>query len=408
MNIAFYSPYPTISGVSILFLRLASYLSQTHNIFIMDLNDGYMHDKVPLNCKFIPYNAPEMLPPDTILVAQSCALWRIPFIDKFDKNTKFFLWNLHPDNLNPNIGEKTKGLREVIRTSINLLNYCRKSNLKKQTKLFIENKAIYFMDMENLENTEKLLGLNIRNNLLLPIINNISSPEKIKNNPISGNKVIKCIWVGRIEGFKLQILLYTISRLESYKKHKIHLTLVGRGKDQKIVNSYLSKCRNLTYTCIDDIPFNELNSIFKDKHLAFSMGTSALDSASIGIPTVCLDYSYSEIKKYYQFHFLYENTGYIVASEITSTKFLSNKCNLDKIFDEIINDSEAVSEKSFNYCLNNHSYRVADKIPDILSNSSLTIDKILENRLSNADIITKLIAKIFNRNKVDATGFILF
>ena len=408
MNIAFYSPYPTVSGVSILFLRLASYLSKSHNIFIMDLNEGYMHDKTPDNCNFIPYNTPEMLPRNTIVILQSTALWRIPFIKKFDKSTKFFLWNLHPDNLTPNIGEKKKGIKRIVRNFINLFNYGRKKNLKKQTKLFIENKSIYFMDMENLKNTENLLGLNINKKLLLPLINNTCYPEKIKNYAISGNEIIECIWLGRLEGFKLQILLYTISQLDSYKKHKIHLTIVGRGRDQHIVNSHLEKCDNLTYSCIDSIPFNELSNMFKDKHLAFCMGTSALDSASIGIPTVCLDYSYSEIQKYYQFHFLYENTGYIVASEINSSKFFSDKCNLDSIFDEIIFDGEAVSQKCFNYCLNHHSYRIADEIPEILLNSSLSIEKILQYKLDDADITTKVIATVLNRNKINASGFILF
>ncbi|AQS38843.1 hypothetical protein Sps_03725 [Shewanella psychrophila] len=408
MNIAFYSPYPTISGVSILFLRLASYLSQTHNIFIMDLNGGYMHSKIPENCKFIPYDSPEMLPPDTILVVQSCALWRIPFIDKFDIKTRVFLWNLHPDNLNPNIGGKKTGLVGMVLKVINLLNHYRKKKLKTQTKLFIENKAIYFMDMENLKNTERLLDINIENNLLLPIINNVSYPNKIKNYKVSKSEVIKCIWVGRIEGFKLQILLYTISQLEAYKEHKIHLTIVGRGRDKKIVDSYLRKCQNLIYSCIDNVSFNELTNLFKDKHLAFGMGTSALDSASIGLPTVCLDYSYSKISKYYQFHFLHENTGYIVGSEINAPKFFSNSCNLYKIFNEIIHDGLTVSEKSFNYCLNNHSYRISDKIPDILSNSSLTIGTLLKYRLSDADFITKLIANVLNKNKVDSSGFILF
>lgn len=408
MNIAFYFPYPSVGGVSILFLRLANYFSKTQKVFIIDMVGGYMHSRLPDNCQFIPYNHPEMLPPDTIVITQSCPLWRIPFVEKFDRGTRVFFWNLHPDNLNPNIVRDKSGFKGLVRKFLNQFDFLRKKKLKKQVEKLIEKKSIRFMDMENLNRTEKILGLDIEHDLLLPLINSINIPERIQNFSVSKNDEVQCIWIGRIEGFKLEILLYTITQMELYNKHRIHLTIVGDGDDKNQVDILLNQCKNISYTCTGNLQIHELTDVLKGKHLAFCMGTSALDSASIGIPTVCLDYSHSKIKKFYQFRFLYQNSGYRVGSEIISKDFYADSCNLQNIFNEIFQDGDNVSKKCFEYCLNNHSHRIADDIPEIISNSTLTIGELLDENYFDTDIITDLFVKLLRREKVDSSGFILF
>jgi glycosyltransferase involved in cell wall biosynthesis len=156
--VVFYFPYPSVGGVSVLFLRLAKLLCKQRRIILMDLENGYMAKHRPKNVEFILYSEPEMLPENSIVVFQSVPPWRIPFIAKFPKKATIFFWNLHPDNLRPDfigIGSKFKG--------INLLFYpftaIRKRKLNKLIKLLLKNNAIRFMDKENLLSTASFYNI---------------------------------------------------------------------------------------------------------------------------------------------------------------------------------------------------------------------------------------------------------
>lgn len=408
MNIVFYFPYPTVGGVSILFLRLAEYFSKSYNIIIMDMHEGYMSKRLPSNCSFVPYNSPELLPSNSIIIMQSCPLWRIPKIKYFPTDTKFFFWNLHPDNLNPNIINDKTDQKKMFRKFVNLFNFSRKNKLSRQTNFFIDNNAIFFMDCENLNVTQNLLDISISEDLYLPIINNLSSPERLRLNPISIKEKIKCIWIGRIEGFKISILLYTIARLDALQSFNIHFTIVGSGSGQNDVKELLGSCNNITYSLIDYLPHDKLNETLEDMHLAFGMGTSALDSASIGLPTICLDYSYTQINNYYRFHYIYENKDFCLGYEIDSSTEQMFECNLESLINMLIYDGQIISDRCYNYCLKNHSMSTLENLPSLLLNSNVTIENIIREKFSTSDILTRILVFVLGRNKIDNSGFIFF
>ena len=49
------------------------------------------------------------------------------------------------------------------------------------------------------------------------------------------------------------------------------------------------------------------------------MGTSVLDSACLGIPSVVLDYSYVEINGYPNYNWIYNEKNYSLTEELNST-----------------------------------------------------------------------------------------
>jgi hypothetical protein len=54
--IVFYFPYQTVGGVSVLFLRITSFIYDSKRIILMDLENGFMAKNKSKNVKFISYD----------------------------------------------------------------------------------------------------------------------------------------------------------------------------------------------------------------------------------------------------------------------------------------------------------------------------------------------------------------
>lgn len=401
MNVAFYFPYPTVGGVSILFLRCAEYLSKKHKVFIVDLNNGYMANNIPSGCTFVCYDQVSSLPDDVVVLTQSCPLWRIPFVGDFPANAKIMFWNLHPDNFNSKVGKSSSYFMNSL---LSFLFKGRKRKLRKLVSVLNSNNALFFMDKENKLTTENSLDINLLDPVYLPITNSVKAKSKLKYIPPRINEEINCIVVGRLSGFKVSIVKHVIKRLELCETHRVHLTVVGDGEAANDIQELLSSCRNIRTTYIDYVHFEELDGLFKNSHLAFAMGTSALDSASLGIPTICLDYSHEDIDGNYKFNYLYGVDGYNLGRKIVSDDFIEID-NLPDVINDIYTQGLSCSEKTHRYYLENHSYKVIEKLESYLSNGVLVKD-LIELGLNQEDWFTRIIIELFNKSKVDDSGFI--
>ncbi|WGY33612.1 hypothetical protein QK281_07270 [Aeromonas hydrophila] len=183
MNVAFYFPYPSVGGVSILFLRCANYLKEKHNVFLIDMHDGYMCRNLPSGCNYINYLELDKLPANTTIIFQSCPLWRIQDLEKAPKGSKLVFWNLYPQNLDPRILKSSAGIKNKIGKVINFFGGVRRQKLRKTVYHLLEHDALFFMDGENYRKTCDYLSIYIVNPNFLPITNADSSDEKnaIKN-----------------------------------------------------------------------------------------------------------------------------------------------------------------------------------------------------------------------------------
>ena len=96
-----YFPYPSVGGVSVLFLRVAKLLKGSRRVIIMDLEDGFMARNLPEGVEFIAHDAKHMVPQDAVVVFQACFPWTVSTIDQFPSTAKLLFWHLHPDNYLP-------------------------------------------------------------------------------------------------------------------------------------------------------------------------------------------------------------------------------------------------------------------------------------------------------------------
>lgn len=409
-NIIFCFPYKGVGGVSVLFLRLSNLLQKLtgKNVYLLDYADGYMalhnqNNQVSL-LKYSDDIKTE-IPEDSLVILQSMTPWSIFPQISFRADTKLFFWNCHPFNLVPLM----PGIRNWIAQYPKLIWFSHKTILlpynlilKKFYSILITTKSIAFMDIDNLEMTEFVLSQKLYNSSFLPIPVDVPKQNLwVTNSPNLKDKALNCGWIGRVADFKHTILKRTIIELKKFaesNKKQIHFTLVGSGEYIHELDSELSSTEYFKYTLVNEVPPQNLDSFILSKFdILFSMGTSALESAKLGVPTVLLDFSYGPVSEFYSYKFIYDTKGFSLGKVITS-ELCSRKNSIDSILAETLNQPEKVSEKCYNYTLQNHDIQnIGAELLNKVSQSELTYGTLLNNGIFNKSIIYKLFKKLRRR-----------
>ena len=108
-----------------------------------------------------------------------------------------------------------------------------------------------------------------------------------------------------------------------------------------------------------------------------SMGTSVLESAKYGIPSIVLDYDYKVISEKYKFRWLHETVNYDLGHLINNENLVNENHELIDMTKEFINNSTVISEKSYNYYASNHSLEaVSENVKKQIEKSKLTFTDI--------------------------------
>jgi len=399
-NLYFFFPYRGVGGVPVLFLRLAHYLSSIdkYNIFLIDYKDGYMANNYDKNkdIKFVTYEVGQNInfKDNDIVVFQSLPLWGMPTNLIFSGQTKLIYWNLHPYNMfgyASSIGRyfKNEFLKKIFTLGFRYLIY---PNDRKAIKKFDEKKSIFFMDGENFEQTQKWLDIKLQNQFYLPLI--IDNIENIKQNYLPNANDMKCIWIGRIGDFKVHILLYTLKKLDELSKQtskKILFSVVGTGEYLNYLKRETESLKNIQINYIDYIDPKNLKEHLKDIDVGFAMGTSALDFAKYGLPTVLLDFAYEEIKKDYKFNWLYDTINFTLGREINDTLCEENNKSLENILNDVEVNYQKISNKSFDYI--NYNFNIENNVKEFIKfveNADLVYND-LDKRCFKMNIFHKFI-----------------
>lgn len=386
-TVAFYFPYYEVSGVPVLFSNLADYFSKNYQFktSIIDFEGGYMSNSLVGNDKIekiiFETSKPLFIDVDIVIMQSILPFAMRPEI-QFSTNTRLMFWNLHPDNLTPNLYPFVIVRKYYPNIYRNILSIFWKRKLKLM-RIFVENaiqlNSLSFMDSSNLNNTNFFLSTDINNISFLPIAcsNGVRREEVINKN----FDELNFSWIGRICDFKIHILNYLILNLSEAAKKlelKVNLHIIGDGPEMDKLNSsnYLHQFFNVILLGRLDkekVDFY-LNSMID---INASMGTSVLESAKFGIPSIVLDISNKPIKIKYKFRWLHETKNYDLAHLIKKSDDMSKSYELTDIISEFIVNSKILSEKSFNYYASNHSLEaVSENLKKQIEKSKLTITDI--------------------------------
>ena len=366
---------------------MATMLKSTKNVNLIEFKNGVKTEKIN----------------DTVLIMQSIIPYSIRDELNVSSSTKLVFWTLFHYNLIPSF-MPIDGLRNIHHNSKifkKIYYYLNKSfydiflefiiNLQKKSSLFFMDSSTFFI-------TNNFLSLDISKPKILPICVDLSKKEK----RISRENSINICWVGRIEDFKTSILNFCL--LEAYSfanktKYKINFHIVGYGKDKNRIKSSTKKNQYFTPFFVDSMDVNSTkNFLLKNIDMVMSMGTAALDSGKLGIPTVLLDASYKKIPKNYKFKWLYESDGSNVARFIENKEFENNNHSIDQIIYAYFKESDYLGLKCREYVEKNHSTKVvAENLLKYTDSSQFTWGEI-NDKLLKKSFFRKVYEKKRNKN----------
>jgi glycosyltransferase involved in cell wall biosynthesis len=367
MDIYFIFPYRGVGGVSLLFLRFAEYLTKNKlaNCMLVDYSDGYMAKNVnSQEIQILSYHddVPVCIPSGSVAIFQSMTPWSIFPSLKISDDVRVLFWNCYPFNLIPLL----PGIRRQMQENLSLTRFVYKfllrtfyNKCRQFTEYIFNTNALVFMDVVNVKTTSKFLSIELKDPLYVPVAiaatNHLSVFRESKNDL---RKVVRVAWVGRVVDFKYYSLIHALETLnESADKLDLsfEIKIVGSGDYESKLKQEAFKLSKLELVFIKNIVPSELDEfLVNEVDLLLAMGTSALEGAKLGVPTILLDISFSPISRDYCFKWLYQQDGYTLGNLVDDTEMRPNNFSLEELIAQLQSDFSGVSERTLNYFMSHH------------------------------------------------------
>jgi hypothetical protein len=411
-EVCFYFPYHEVSGVPVLFFRMANELALLNKlikVYVIDYIDGPISRNLDdsNNIILLPFvDGKSVSPPeDAILVMQSILPYSIRPELKILPDTKLVFWNLHPDCLVPSL-IPLPYLRSLQNKNFDLYSFLARTlyrslirDLREFTEHAITKKALWFMDQPNLDKTSKYLFKSFLDVDFVPVPALGSKLNKSKVLP--EKDTLNFTWVGRLCDFKSYILMYTIKKLSSLafgQKKKIRFLIIGEGPFKREISAL-----NVDHEWFSIEMFGSLRPDVLDNYLLehtdvlTAMGTSALEGAKLGIPTILLDISYYPVKGDYKFRWLHETKNFDLAHDISQFDLEEGNLSLNNMLNDVHSNYQVLSTKALEYFLKNHEMKIVlDKF----------ILKVKETEMKFSDINPVLLKKSLVRKIYDILRYL--
>ncbi len=395
-KIIFCFPYKGVGGVSLLFIRLAIYLfEQGYQVSVIDYKDGYMSKNLPGMIEFLEYSDEIKLniPAGCFLVLQTMTPWSIYPMLKIDNQVKLYFITTIPINAYPFLPIFRSKMAEPKFFSWLIWHSILYQEYKKMQDFLIlieDCSAVAYLDYDIVNNIKKNLRIDIK----LPVIMPLFSDKKLSNEYINGcvseknkNRLVFA-WVGRLADFKIHILnklIQDASNIAAILDQFIEFIIVGSGEKSGQLDLY--NYDNITIKCIEEILPDDLNGFLLGVDILFAMGTSALEGAKLGVPTVRLDYSFKPIKYNYLYKWLFEIDDFSLAQQINTNFYKNEGHTLKDIVISLKSTSSLLSQKTFDHYQKNHSIKVAaDCLIEGLNNTKLTFHELEKSLLLHSKL----------------------
>ena len=373
LKICFYFPYHEVSGVPVLFFRMANELAALNKliqIYVIDYKDGAMARNLvsTSNIKILSFkDGVSISPPeDSVLVMQSILPYSMRPELKILPNTKLIFWNLHPDCLIPSL-IPLPYLRSLQNKNFELYSLLAKTLyrslirvLREFTDQAIALKALWFMDQPNLDKTSKYLFRTFLDVDFVPVA--VLESKLNKSKVLPEKDTLNFTWVGRLCDFKSYILMYTIKKLSSLafaQKKKIRFLIIGEGPFKREISALNVDHEWFSIEMLGSLKPDVLdNYLMEHTDVLTAMGTSALEGAKLGIPTILLDISYYPVKGDYKFRWLHETKNFDLAHDITQFDLKEGNLTLNNMLNDLHSNYQTLSTKALEYFLKNHEMKI--------------------------------------------------
>jgi len=262
---------------------------------------------------------------------------------------------------------------------------------KKFIKYLHTHNSLVFMDNKGPEIIKKFFDYVIKPVKIVPIPIYIPN-ENEYNKKCNNNEVLTISYIGRAVKWKINPFIKLLEDMKNLKLENITIILIT--DDVQAFKSQLPIFTSqMPIQYFENITGNYLKEfLIKNVSIAFGMGTVALESASLGIPTVLIDGCNDLLPNNYQnYRWLYDSEDTRLGNMITKLTpyFLHTKGkSLDLIFKEFMLSKYIISTSVYEYVTNHFSIdKVLQNLLLIISNSSAELKVI--KRFAIKSIIKK-------------------
>lgn len=156
---------------------------------------------------------------------------------------------------------------------------------------------------------------------------------------------------------------------------------------EQMIKKYIPNNR-VTVSYINNLHGEDLEDyLYNNSTLHIAMGTSALEGAKLGIPTILIDYSKQKFPDNYKYRWLYECEDYCLAGEVKNGQLPYEKGKSFKEIWQSIATEEGYkneSEKCRQYNDFNHSIcSFADRLEEACNKTTMTTQIYCNTKFSN-------------------------
>jgi hypothetical protein len=196
------------------------------------------------------------------------------------------------------------------------------------------------------------------------------------------------MWIGRVDNdFKILPLLRIIRDVSSAQKRgvlngELEFTIIGSGNSDDLLQKAITLTAGIKFIWKGKVPLSELPDLLtKNVDVLIAMGTSALEGARSGIPTVIVQpFSHQEQEPEFAYRWIHQTVGHSLGEfPWVQLKPAQPKCNFDSLWGAATLDELSLKSFAFSQKFNSDdvfSKLVARPLPKVLSSKSVLLLRI--------------------------------
>jgi hypothetical protein len=259
---------------------------------------------------------------------------------------------------------------------------------KRLIKKMVRKSGLVFMDDVGVNFIENQFGLKINASLLSIPISIYNENKFLNRQNINYNNKINVTYLGRSVDWKVYPVIKVINDINNCKYERKEIVLHIITDDVEYFKKLLKNAYpNFEIKFYSGLSGDELsNFLITKSDLHIAMGTSCLEGSSLGIPSILIDFSFSEFPNDYLYRWIFENEKNCLGEFLENSKKVNSGHSFSKILSYYEkserNGLSVISDKCFKYTNQNHSIEsVAKSFMNSCMNSNLKITDVLYNDL---------------------------
>lgn len=228
-----------------------------------------------------------------------------------NSSAKLIFWSVFPDDI-INVFKIRISFKKNKFSNRNLLSYLL---TRKLVNMLIAGNSAFFMDQIHISILQKYgLGQGLNSSHLLQIPVELPMPNNELTIYDQSTNNITLTYIGRAEYWKIIPFIKLLIDLNGLKKifnFKVNVITDYSSKFLTEIDRQEIETSGIEIEYHIGLFGNKLNDFLtKNSHIVFTMGTSLLDAASLGIPTIIIDPYYEIPKESNIYRYIFEEKGF--------------------------------------------------------------------------------------------------